>query len=152
MDTVNLPSANSRNSAALKPADNSTVGTNSNTPSQDEVVSVARQFEALMLHTMLKSMRATIVEDELTGSDQQGLYRDMMDQEIAKNISESGGIGIQAVLAQQLGATMNVDINDQPQATAGDASQAKLARLQHYQQVAGASDLMFNTQTSLMQE
>ncbi len=122
---------------------------------QNEVLSVAKKFEALMLHSMLKSMRATIVENELTGSNGQDMYRDMMDQEIAKNISESGGFGIQAVLARQLGASMGLEAEAKSQVNTGSesgntATRNKLAQLQQYQKISGASDLMFNTQSSLI--
>ena len=111
---------------------------------------MAKKFEALMLHAMLKSMRATIVEDELTGSDQQNLYRDMMDQEIATNISNAGGFGIQQVLAQQLGASMGVDGS---LGTADNTlTRSRLATIKHYQDMAGANDLMFNTRSSLTQD
>ena len=110
-----------------------------------------------MLHSMLKSMRATIVENELTGSDGQDMYRDMMDQEIAKNISESGGFGIQTVLARQLGASMGDNNPVKPNAqiaSSGEddnpASRNKLAQLQHYQKMSGANDLMFNSQSTLI--
>ena len=136
-----------------------TAGAQGNTSDskQDEVISVARKFEALMLHSMLKSMRATIIESELTGSNGQDMYRDMMDQEIAKNISESGGFGIQAVLARQLGATMGDSSQVQSNAQTASSregdnpvSRIKLEQLQQYQKMSGANDLMFNSQTSLI--
>jgi len=128
----------------------------------DEITSVAQKFEALLLHSMLKSMRASIVEDELTGSDQHNLYRDMMDQEVAKNISEAGGIGIQAVLATQLGANQQPELQsdttgklpgtNKSTTEPGNApSKARLEQLQQYQKMSGANDLMINTQSSLMQ-
>lgn len=157
MDVVNLQKPHSQmvSSTNHKSNQNSATGAQGNTSDskQDEVISVARKFEALMLHSMLKSMRATIVENELTGSNGQDMYRDMMDQEIAKNISESGGFGIQAVLMQQLGANMGVDTIEQsadlPAEAGNAATRSKLAQLQHYQNMSGANDLMFNTQSSL---
>lgn len=161
MDVVNLQKPHSQmvSSTNHKSNQNSATGAQGNTSDskQDEVISVARKFEALMLHSMLKSMRATIVENELTGSNGQDMYRDMMDQEIAKNISESGGFGIQAVLARQLGATMGDSSQVQSNAQTASSregdnpvSRIKLEQLQQYQKMSGANDLMFNSQTSLI--
>ena len=157
MEAVNLQKPHSHTVSSSN--QNPTRGTQNNTANSnhDEVMSVAKKFEALMLHSMLKSMRATIVENELTGSDGQDMYRDMVDQEIAKNISESGGFGIQTVLARQLGASMGDNNPVKPNAqiaSSGEndnpASRNKLAQLQHYQKMSGANDLMFNSQTSLI--
>jgi len=156
MDTVNLQQIQTQNPSLNQ---NVKSGADIDAPNskREEIISVAKKFEALMLHAMLKSMRATIVEDELTGSNGQDLYRDMMDQEIAKNISESGGFGIQTVLAQQLGANMGVDTDGHTAALAANSaktdnavSKSKLAQLQQYQKISGASDLMFNTRSSLI--
>jgi flagellar protein FlgJ len=164
MDPVNLHSSK-HHTAPVKNAGAAAVSNSEpGDTRREEIISVARKFEALMLHTMLKSMRATIAEDELTGNDGQDLYRDMMDQEIAKNISESGGFGLQTMLARQLGANMNVamepadaaaEANVQTGATmipTNGTSKAKLAQLQQYQEISSANDLMFNTQSSLMQD
>lgn len=157
MEAVNLQKPHSHTVSSSN--QNPTRGTQNNTANSnhDEVMSVAKKFEALMLHSMLKSMRATIVENELTGSDGQDMYRDMMDQEIAKNISESGGFGIQTVLARQLGASMGDNNPVKPNAqiaSSGEndnpASRNKLAQLQHYQKMSGANDLMFNSQSTLI--
>ena len=157
MEAVNLQKPHSHTVSSSN--QNPTRGTQNNTANSnhDEVMSVAKKFEALMLHSMLKSMRATIVESELTGSDGQDMYRDMMDQEIAKNISESGGFGIQTVLARQLGASMGDNNPVKPNAqiaSSGEndnpASRNKLAQLQHYQKMSGANDLMFNSQSTLI--
>lgn len=71
----------------------------------DETQEVAQKFEALLLFTMMKSMRASVSKDSLTGSDQQDLYREMMDREIANTIAASGGLGIQQMLERQLNST-----------------------------------------------
>jgi len=153
MDPVNLHSSK-HHTAPVKNAGAAAVSNSEpGDTRREEIISVARKFEALMLHTMLKSMRATIAEDELTGNDGQDLYRDMMDQEIAKNISESGGFGLQTMLARQLGANMNVAMEPADAAAeASGTSKAKLAQLQQYQEISSANDLMFNTQSSLMQD
>lgn len=72
---------------------------------KDRTLEVAQKFEALLLFTMMKSMRASLSEDTLIGSDQQDMYREMMDQEIAQSIAASGGLGIQQMLERQLNST-----------------------------------------------
>jgi flagellar protein FlgJ len=64
---------------------------------------VAQQFEALFIESMLKSMRTASFGDSLTGSDQADMYRDMMDHQLAINLSQSGGIGMADIIERQLG-------------------------------------------------
>lgn len=72
---------------------------------QQEILDAAIQFEALLISSMLKSMRATIGEDSLTGSEHQSLYMEMMDVEIAQKIASGGGLGLQEMITQQMGST-----------------------------------------------
>jgi flagellar protein FlgJ len=65
---------------------------------------VAEQFEALFLQTMLKSMRDASLGDPLFGdSDGQEMYQDMMDQQLAVEMSSGKGIGLADMLVRQLG-------------------------------------------------
>ncbi len=64
---------------------------------------VAKQFEALFLQMMLKTMRDATITDESTESDQAKFYQEMFDKQIALDLSNSGnGIGIAKMLYQQL--------------------------------------------------
>ncbi|MDK2847414.1 MAG: peptidoglycan hydrolase FlgJ [Desulfuromonadales bacterium] len=62
-----------------------------------------QDFEAIMLKSMLKEMRSTIPKDGLLneGNDQE-MFRDLMDQEVAVQISRTQGIGIAESLYRQL--------------------------------------------------
>lgn len=60
----------------------------------------ALQFESLFTQMMLQSMRATEFGDDLTGSSG-GMYRDMLDQEVAKSISKAGGLGLADMMIEQ---------------------------------------------------
>lgn len=62
---------------------------------------VARQFEALFLQMMLKSMRAASEGDPLFDSDHASTYREMYDQQLSLDLSEKG-IGLADVLVRQL--------------------------------------------------
>lgn len=62
----------------------------------------ARQFEALFIQTMLKSMRQAMPESSLTGNDQVKLYQDMLDKQLAIDMTRRGGIGIAEFIERQL--------------------------------------------------
>jgi len=62
---------------------------------------VARQFEAVFLHTLLKSMRDATPQDGLMDSDQTRAYTSMLDQQMAQSLS-ARGIGLADVMLRQL--------------------------------------------------
>ena len=64
---------------------------------------VAAQFEALFLQTMLKNMRAGQLAEPLFASEQHEMYQDMMDQQMAIEMSRGQGIGFADMLVRQLG-------------------------------------------------
>lgn len=68
---------------------------------------VASQFEAIFINMMLKNMRQTGVGDSLFGSSQESTYRDMADQQLALDMSASGGIGLAEVMIRQLSARLS---------------------------------------------
>jgi flagellar protein FlgJ len=63
---------------------------------------VARQFEALMLQSMVRSMRQATPGDPLLSSSSTRLYRDLFDQQLALRLSESGTVGLADLLVRQL--------------------------------------------------
>ena len=63
----------------------------------------ATQFEALLLHQMLNSMWQTIPKNGLlSGSREESLYRDMLNQAVADSISTGKSIGIKNVVMKEL--------------------------------------------------
>ncbi len=70
--------------------------------SDNDAREVARKFEALLLQTMLKSMRAATPSDGLLGSNGGEMYQEMFDQRIAEEISKTGTFGIQENIFRQL--------------------------------------------------
>ena len=77
------------------------------------VKETARQFEALLMNAMLKSMRETVAQDGLFDSEQTRLYTSMLDQQLSQSMAMRG-IGIAEVLARQLapaarGAAMDAE-------------------------------------------
>lgn len=61
----------------------------------------ARQFEALLLNVMLKSMRESTGQDGIFDSEQTRLYTSMLDQQLAQTMSRRG-MGIADLLERQL--------------------------------------------------
>jgi len=68
----------------------------------------AEQFEALFLQIMLKSMRATTSQDGMLDSDATRFFTGMLDEQLAKNISKQGGLGLAKMLEKQLGRQMGM--------------------------------------------
>ncbi|MFA3790643.1 flagellar assembly peptidoglycan hydrolase FlgJ [Aliiglaciecola sp. SL4] len=66
----------------------------------------AKQFEAIFVQMMLKSMRkaqdALADKDSPFNSQQVKFYRDMHDQQLAVDLSSRGGVGIAELIVQQL--------------------------------------------------
>jgi len=61
----------------------------------------ARQFEAVFLQTLLKSMRDATPQDGLMDSEQTRMYTSMLDQQFAQSLSAKG-IGLADVMLRQL--------------------------------------------------
>jgi flagellar protein FlgJ len=63
---------------------------------------VARQFESIFTKMMLESMRSASFGDPLFGSDQADMYQDMMDDQMAVQLSQGRGLGLADMLIRQL--------------------------------------------------
>jgi flagellar protein FlgJ len=63
---------------------------------------VARQFESLFTKMMLESMRSASFGDPMFGSDQVDMYQDMMDDQLAVQLSQGKGLGLADLLIRQL--------------------------------------------------
>jgi len=73
-----------------------------NEAGKKEIKKVARDFEALFLNMMLKSMRQTLSEDKLTGGGKaEETYRFMLDQEYA-GIASKRGVGLASLVEKEL--------------------------------------------------
>jgi flagellar protein FlgJ len=64
---------------------------------------VARQFESIFTKMMLDSMRSASFGDPMFGSDQVDMYQDMMDDQMAVQLSQGRGLGLADMLIRQLG-------------------------------------------------
>ena len=71
--------------------------------SPDAVREAAKQFEAVFIQMMLKSMRdASPGDGGLLDNDQSRLYRDLFDQQIALTLAQKGQLGLGDAIARQL--------------------------------------------------
>ena len=63
--------------------------------SLQKLVKASRDFESIFLGYMLKAMRDTVPKGELLDNSQEhDIFISMHDDEIAKNLSQAGGIGL----------------------------------------------------------
>lgn len=90
---------------------------------------VAQQFESVFITMMMKAMRDTLPKDGLFASSQMDTYQEMMDQQMALDLSRQDGLGLAAVIERQLSAAARYQPFDASQAgglvkslTAGDES------------------------------
>ena len=73
---------------------------------QEGLKQVAKQFEALFLNMMMKSMREATPKEGLFDSDQSRFYTQMLDQQLAQSLSDKG-IGLADIIVQQLAQTID---------------------------------------------
>jgi flagellar protein FlgJ len=68
---------------------------------QAALEAAAKQFEALFMNMMLKSMRDATPQDSLVDSEQSRLYMSMLDQQLSQSMA-SRGIGLADIMIRQL--------------------------------------------------
>ena len=63
-----------------------------------------QEFESLFVAQLMQSMRGTVPESGLMGNGSgQQIFRQMLDQELSRQVAFSGGFGIGEMLYRQLG-------------------------------------------------
>jgi len=68
---------------------------------QKELIKAAKQYEAFFVSYLMKVMRETVHESEMTGKMGSYFYS-FYDQEIGNRASESGGIGITKMVQEYI--------------------------------------------------
>ena len=64
---------------------------------------VGREFEAMFVNMMLKSMRDTVGKDKLTGGGHgEETFRSLLDQEYANAAAASGSLGLATMIEKEL--------------------------------------------------
>lgn len=67
--------------------------------------SVCKDFEAMFLNLMYSKMRETVPDNTLYGTSHgEKIMQSMMDTELTKNMADSGGVGLAALMYKQLSA------------------------------------------------
>lgn len=77
----------------------------------EAVAEVAGQFESLFVQMMLKSMRDATFDGGLFEDGALDTYQQMFDQQVSLEMSGNGGIGLGAIIAQQLGSSGQAIVN-----------------------------------------
>jgi Rod binding domain-containing protein len=84
--------------------------TNSQLSEQDKVGELSRQFEAVLLRKILADAQKTVFHSKYTDeSTASGIYRDMITNQLADNISKSGTFGLAQSLNSQLTHQLHQD-------------------------------------------
>jgi flagellar protein FlgJ len=69
----------------------------------DKLKRACAEFESLFLNYLLKSMRSSIPEGGIIEqSEESKMFKSMLDEKLADNISANGGLGLGDILLQQL--------------------------------------------------
>ena len=85
-----------------------------------------QEFESLFIAQMLGAMRQTVPQSHLFGTDSgERVFRQMLDEETARQVASSGGLGIGDLLYRQLAGVAA----SQPQEAEGDNNNA--SRIDH---------------------
>lgn len=111
--------------------------------SPEAIRGVAKQFEAIFLNMMLKSMRDATPSDGPLDNEQSRTFTTMLDQQLSQNIVNKG-VGLADVLVRQLNKiqTGKTDIENTPSekkehsqiniSTSGSLNSRSLAKLSNY--------------------
>jgi flagellar protein FlgJ len=91
--------------------------------SPEALKATAKQFEALFMNMVLKSMREATPQDGIFDSQQSRMYTSMLDQQISQTMA-SRGVGLADVLIRQLSNTVGGMPPDGMAGTAGVPSAA----------------------------
>ena len=75
------------------------------TSANAELQEASEQFESLMLHFMIREMRATVPESTLfPRSMAEDIFSGMLDETMAGEMAQTGGIGLSRMIFEQLQA------------------------------------------------
>ncbi|MFQ5672644.1 MAG: rod-binding protein [Nitrospinales bacterium] len=75
---------------------------------EDELMSVARDFESILLYKMVESMRSTVPKSGLFDSFSMETFQSMMDQEIANEMAKKKGVGLADMVYRQLSRLQDI--------------------------------------------
>lgn len=95
---------------------------------RQKIKKVAQDFEGLIVGMMMKSMRATVGKDKLTGGGHgEEVYRSMLDQEYANAaVKRSGGVGLAKTIERDIIRQESRKIARNAEATINSSSETQL--------------------------
>ncbi|MEZ7812729.1 MAG: Rod binding domain-containing protein [Paracoccaceae bacterium] len=83
--------------------------TTDNTQSKhDQLVTAAKEFEALYVTQFLKQARQSTLSDPLINEESSETFRSMMDSELARSATSGLNLGIADAMVKQLSGTMTM--------------------------------------------
>lgn len=92
--------------------------------SPEAIKGVARQFEAIFMNMMLKSMREATPQDSPFDNEQSRTFTAMLDQQLSTSLSAKG-LGLADILAKQLSKASHIVTNTMEQTVSGDSPAVK---------------------------
>jgi peptidoglycan hydrolase FlgJ len=98
--------------------------------SPEAIKGVAKQFEAIFINMMLKSMREASPQDGAFNTEQNKLYTSMFDQQLSQKLASGKGVGLADVLVKQL--TKAAGIQNDPLKTSNDPITSKVLGLNRF--------------------
>jgi flagellar protein FlgJ len=102
--TVPDVSENAADKARLLQRASSNDGTGLTDKQRQQAKKISQDFEALFVGMMMKSMRATVGKDKLTGGGHgDEVYLSMLDQEYAAaSVKKNGGLGLAKIIEKDI--------------------------------------------------
>ncbi len=94
----------------------------------EKLAEVSRQFEAILLRQVLSAAQKPVFQSKLVSSSVAGdVYRDLVTNELADQISRSGSLGLTDSLSAQLQNQLNVQ-STPPAATTSPSAESLASR------------------------
>jgi len=97
LDTVKQTSASSVENTVSKDYSSAT---------DEELLDACKEFETYFTEQMFKAMRKTVHREESSDSSYRDMFEDNLYQEYAKNLTESGQLGLAQILFEQMRRTV----------------------------------------------
>lgn len=78
------------------------------TRNDEELQKACRDFESIFVNYMMQQMRQTVNKSGLLGASRaEEIYTSMLDSEVSKQVSQEGGIGLAAMIYNQMSTISN---------------------------------------------
>ena len=97
---MNINTAHSRIDASQLPLES--LAGNAHLSDKEKVAEVSRQFEAVLLRQIMQDIRKPLLGPADSNSTANGIYSDMINNQMADSISRSGTFGLARSLQSQL--------------------------------------------------